>query len=281
MNTNSKQSTDKVHSAAIYGFVWVVLGLFAFVLLPAPEVDASLDLISPSDCEETDPCGPTDKVTVFRWTRSNSPLTQSYRVVFGESRDFDTITENFRVLPGPNDEKIIAPQVALNLANEFDDFKTYYWRVFALDESGIEVEVSTETFAFYYVQDASGFTVITGLVKSDLNQLGLVGAQVAVSSASHAGTENSVVKTEFNGVYIVIALTTDSSGAPINSLLEITVTKKGYQPIVEDGENLPEKDGDGVITVPDLVMESITNETDPSTSNNSAIPAILPFLIED
>jgi hypothetical protein len=99
--------------------------------------------------------------------------------------------------------------------------------------------------------------VITGLVKSDLNQAALVGARVAVSSALHAVTKNianRIVETEFNGVYIVIALTTDENKVPIDFPIEITYSKEGFQTFVADDLKETEK-VNGVITR-DLVMES-------------------------
>ena len=225
-------------------------------------LSSSLQLISPPNCEPTDPvpCGPTDAVTVFRWTRSENPLVHSYRVIFSDNPRFeDPLFEGDDIpeLPESNDEKIIAPQVALDLApRPFSRDTAYYWRVVALNEFGEEVERSLETFSFFFLIDGRGFTVFAGLVKSDFNQLGLAGARVVVSSAQHVDTDNSDVETVFNGEYIVIALTT-SKGNLIDFQLQITATKEGFRPIVIDEDDLPEKDIDDVITVDDLVMESI------------------------
>ena len=159
MYTNLKQPTDKIHSAVVCRSIVVLFALFAFIWLPTPEVGAALQLKSPPDCETIDPnppCGPTDRVTVFRWTRSENPLVHSYRVIFSEDPDF--IGENILELPEPGDEKIIAPQVALNLTkslangNFLSDFTDYYWRVVALDEFGGVVEQGQETFAFFMRQ---------------------------------------------------------------------------------------------------------------------------------
>jgi hypothetical protein len=257
MNSNSKQSTDKTHSAAVCRIIGVILGLLAFIWLPTPEVDASLQLKSPPDCETTDPapCGPTDAVTVFRWTRSENPLVHSYRVIFSDRRDFRNgiILE----LPEPGDEKIIAPQVAPLRGTGFDAQTTYYWRVVALDEFGDEVERSREVFSFWFgnISFNKKFTVISGLVKSDFNQLGLAGARVALGS--NAKSANSIATTEFNGEYIVIALT-DSSNFLISCQIEITFTKDGYKPttvcLQENGaikrdlvmESIGDVDGDGL-----------------------------------
>jgi len=264
MNTNSKQSTGRTHSGAVCRIIGVLFGLFTFIWLSTPEVAAALQLISPPNCKtpnNLDLCDETDGVTVFRWTQSEDPRVDSYRVIFSENPDFtdplfqDGITPE---LPGPGDKKIVAPQAFLDLRNgPFVSFEPYFWRVVALDESGRVVEQSQETYAFFYEQDGSGFTVITGLVKSDFNQAALVGARVAVSSPEHTVTTdatNSIAETIFNGVYIVIALTTDSIGDPIDFPIEVTYTKEGFQTIVADDLQKTEK-VNGVITR-DLVMES-------------------------
>lgn len=59
--------------------------------------------------------------------------------------------------------------------------ETFHWRVIGQDESGDPVGQSLEVFSFSFSIDGRGFTVISGLAKSDLNQLGPVGARVAVS----------------------------------------------------------------------------------------------------
>jgi hypothetical protein len=259
MYKNPKQSTGKIQSGPVFKGIVMLFGLFAFIWLPTLEVDAALLLNSPPDCETNDPfpCGPTDAVTVFRWTPSEDPRVDSYRVIFSENTDF--IGDNILELP------IIAPQVALNLANNlangnfFFSFTNYYWRVDALDEFGQVVESGQETFAFFYEQDASGFTVIAGLVKSDLNQAGLVGAQVAVSSDRHIDTKNPnnrIAQTVFNGEYIVIALTTDSNGDPIDFPIEITSTKEGFQTTVVDDLKESEKIN-GVITRDVLMKDDL------------------------
>jgi hypothetical protein len=253
MNTNSKQSADKTHSAAVCRIIGVFLGLIAFIWLPTSAVDASLQLKSPPDCETTDPapCGPTDQVTVFRWTRSENPQVHSYRVIFSDRRDFSNgiILE----LPETGDEKIIAPQVAPFRKTGFDANTTYYWRVVALDEFGGEVEKSREVFSFWFsfISFNKKFTVITGLVKSDFNQLGLAGARVALGS--DAKSANSIAATEFNGEYIVIAFT-DRGGFLISCQIEITFTKDGFKPTTVCLQ--PSGGQNGAITH-DLVMESI------------------------
>jgi len=244
MHTNSKQSTDKTQSAAVCRIIGVFLALFVFIWLPTPAVDASLQLKSPPDCERTDPapCGPTDAVTVFRWTRSENPLVHSYRVIFSDRRDFSNgiILE----LPELGDEEIIAPQVTPLRRTGFSPQTTYYWRVVALDEFGGEVEKSREVFSFWFpfIPFDKKFTVITGLVKSDFNQLGLAGARVALGS--NAKSANSIAATEFNGEYIVIAFTEE-----FGSQIEIKFTKDGFKPTTVSLQNGAFKH--------DLVMESI------------------------
>ena len=250
MITNLKQSIDKTHAQAVCRIIGVLFGLFAFIWLPTPEVDASLQLKSPPDCETTDPapCGPTDQVTVFRWTRSQNPLVHSYRVIFSDLRDFSNgiILE----LPEPGDEKIIAPQVAPLRQNGLNPNTTYYWRVVALDEFGGEVEKSREVFSFWYnfISFNKKFTVFAGLVKSDFNQLGLAGARVALGS--NAKSANSIASTEFNGEYIVVALT-DSSNILVSCEIEITFSKDGFKPTTVCLQQ------SGGQIVQDLVMESI------------------------
>jgi hypothetical protein len=253
MNTKSKQSTDKTHSGTVWRIIGVLFGLFAFIWLATPEVNASLKLKSPPDCELTDspPCGSTDQVTVFRWTRSENPRVHSYRVIFSDRRDFRNgiILE----LPEPGDEKIIAPQAAPLRKTGFDAQTTYYWRVVALDEFGGEVEKSQEVFSFWFpfLPFNGKFTVIAGLVKSDFNQLGLAGARVVLGS--NAESANSIVTTEFNGKYIAIAFT-DSGNSLVSCQIEITFTKDGFKPTTACLQ--PSFEQNGVVTH-DLVMESI------------------------
>ena len=183
-------------------------------------------------------------------------------------------------LPRPGDS-IVAPQVAVNLRDDLADFRDVplYWRVIGLDQAGDPVEQGQEVFSFLFIADQRGFTVITGLVKSDLNQLGLVGAQIAVSSARHVGTTNNIVETVFNGEYIAVAVTTDNDRVPIPFPIEITSTKEGFQTttvILQESEKI-----NGVITR-DLTMKSDGDgETDPSLLNAGALPAILSLLLGD
>ena len=122
MNKNSNQSIGKIRSGAVYGIIGVIIVLFAFIWLLTPEVDASLELISPG-CELTDPDDPdsceqqrTDEVTVFRWTRSDNPKVDSYRVIFS-----DLPSKIILELSESDSEKIIAPQVALDLGSKKND----------------------------------------------------------------------------------------------------------------------------------------------------------------
>ena len=180
----------------------------------------SLQLRSPPDGRQTNP------VTVFRWMRSEYPEVHSYRLLIALDQDMVTRVLD---LPGAGDNKIIAPQIAVRLWAD-DGHTDYFWRVIALDQSGNPVEQSQNIFSFSHIGDPSGYTVITGRVKSGLNQLGQSGARVAVSSALHSGTLNNIVETEFNGEYSVIARTTDSNGDPIPFPIEITSSKEGFQP---------------------------------------------------
>ena len=145
------------------------------------------------------------------------------------------------IYPRPGDKRIIAPQVAvqlLDLENSLDqiDFTTgkgnLCWYVIGQDVSGNLVDRSQQIFCFsYFVTIGNEWTVITGLVKSDLNQLGLAGARVAILG-EHSQTATSIVATEFNGEYIVIALTIDGHGDTIEFPIKITFTKEGFKPTV-------------------------------------------------
>jgi hypothetical protein len=271
MNTNSKQSTGKTYSRAVFRGIVMLFGLFAFIWLPITEVGAALQLISPTDDDFVEP------VTVFRWTRSDNPAVNSYRLIIAEDPNLDSIDLD---LPKPGDS-IVAPQVAVRLGSDLGVFEgvTLHWRVIGLDQAGNPVEQSHQVFSFTFFTDQRGFTVITGLVKSDLNQLGLVGARVAVSSSVHAATANSIVETEFNGEYIAIAVSTDNDGVPIPFPIEITSTKEGFLTttvILQESEKI-----NGVITRDLTMMSDGDGETDPSLLNAGALPAILSLLLGD
>jgi hypothetical protein len=178
-------------------------------------------------------------------------------------------------LPKPGDEKIIAPQVAVWLSG---NCQIYFWRVFGLDQSGDIIEQSQQVFSFLFriLEDEKGYTVISGLVKSDLNQAALVGARVAVTSGRHNETSNWVAVTLLNGEYIVIAFTRGRNGEyicsfgdpnccnleddpacdledPIPSPIRISFTKEGFKPTTV---SLPLPDFRAEITPEDLVLES-------------------------
>jgi len=229
------------------------------------DLHSSLRLISPPNGEQTEP------VTVFRWTRSQNPEVHSYRLRIAT----DPYMENeILSLPEPGGERIVAPQVAVRLRDLKDKNgkdlagQILYWQVIAkghvIVQSGSEGpdEESQEIFSFFFKRDNREYTQIRGLVTSDLHQLGLVGARVAVSSERHAVTTNSIAETVFNGVYIVIALTTDSNGDQIDLPLQITATKEGFGPKVVNQNELPPKDADGVITVPELEMRADDGDSD-------------------
>ena len=165
----------------------------------------SIELKSPPDGQEFIQ---SVTVTVFRWTRSDNPDVISYRLEIADNPDM----VEPKKFP-QNSDPIVAPQVDVQLFGlSIDpDIKTFHWHVIGigLNKNGdpVDVEIS-EVFSFKFEppEDSRGFTVITGIVKSDFNQAALVGARVAVSGA-HAGTFNDIAATEFNGEYIVIALT--------------------------------------------------------------------------
>jgi hypothetical protein len=191
---------------------------------------ASIQLQTPHHDSTPEP------VTVFRWTRSQNPAVHSYRLIISDDPNLDSIVFE---LPEPGGS-IIAPQAAVQLNSDLAVFEglALFWRVLGLNQSGSPVEQSQEIFSFSFFTDQRGFTVISGLVQSDLNQLGLAGARVAVQGAN-AQTANSIVQTEFNGEYIVIALTggitddfepDDSIGFPIS----IGFTKEGFKSRVLD-----------------------------------------------
>jgi hypothetical protein len=136
-----------------------------------------------------------------------------------------------------------------------------YWQVIAqgnvIVQSGSEGpdEESQEIFSFFFRPDNREYTQIRGLVTSDLHQLGLVGARVAVSSARHAGTTNSIAETEFNGEYIVIAVTQDSHGHEIEFPIEITSTKEGYHPEERELLSSDISDINDLVITCDLLMK--------------------------
>ena len=95
------------------------------------------------------------------------------------------------------------------------------------------ITVLYSLFAFIWlptpeVDAQTEFTVITGRVISDFDQAALVRVRVTVLG-KHAPV-NNIAETEFNGEYIVLALTTDSSGNPIPFPIEIRFTKEGFKP---------------------------------------------------
>ena len=161
-------------------------------------------------------------------------------------------------LPEPGGERIVAPQVAVRLRDLKDKNgkdlagRILYWQVIAkghvIVQSGSEGpdEESQEIFSFFFKRDNREYTQIRGLVTSDLHQLGLVGARVAVSSERHAVTTNSIAETVFNGEYIVIAVTRDYNGLEIGFPIEIRSTKEGYHPV--EKEIFEEERNGGIIT---------------------------------
>ena len=213
------------------------------------DLHSSLRLISPPNGEQTEP------VTVFRWTRSQNPEVHSYRLRIAT----DPYMENeILSLPEPGGERIVAPQVAVRLRDLKDKNgkdlagRILYWQVIAkghvIVQSGSEGpdEESQEIFSFFFKRDNREYTQIRGLVTSDLHQLGLVGARVAVSSERHAVTTNSIAETVFNGEYIVIAVTRDYNGLEIGFPIEIRSTKEGYHPV--EKEIFEEERNGGIIT---------------------------------
>ena len=146
------------------------------------------------------------------------------------------------------------------------------------------VETSQDTFAFFWdIPDAIQFTVISGLVKSDFNQLGLAGAQVAVISAQHAASADSIAATAFNGEYIVIAVTNDD-GRPATPI-EITFTKKGFKPtdiiwpifefpppstITRNLTMLQDSDGDGISDAVENASNCLKAD-DPDTDDDGIV----------
>jgi hypothetical protein len=274
MNTNSKQSTDKTHSGAVCRIIGVLFGLFAFILLPTPEVDASLLLISPPNGTRPVP----DSVTVFRWTRSENLAVDSYRLEIADDEEMQNIVLQ---LPKPGDSPIIAPQVAVDLrsdlSDERDEFEgdNLYWRVIGLDLFGDPLEPGQQIFLFSFITDDRGFTTIKGLVISDRNQLSLAGARVAVLG-SHAQTDEIIAFTDINGEYLVIALTTVNGNEKIPFPIVITSTKEGFKPTKV---NLPKTEKKTIIR--DLEMEIKGDSGDSEGDNLGALPSIQSLLLSD
>jgi hypothetical protein len=121
-----------------------------------------------------------------------------------------------------------------------------------------------EIFAFFFEQNNNGFTVISGLVKSDYNQAALVGADVAVTSDPHKNTKitgNSITVTLSDGMYTVIALTTDDNFRP-DLPIEITVAAKDHLDVVIQIPLPPDEGGTIRITEPELVMRADDGDGD-------------------
>jgi hypothetical protein len=234
---------------------------------------SSIQLISPPNCEpgllvqgvpsfiDPDECIPLDAVTVFRWTRSKNPRVSSYRLIIANDPNMENIDLN---LP-ENGDSIIAPQVAVRFPNSMG-LDPFYWRVIALDKFGTPVEQSQKIFSFTLRSDMFGeeLTIISGLVKSDLDLAELVGARVAVSSNEHISNDaDSIVATEFNGEYIVIALTAILGGTPprvpIAFPIVITCKKKVFQDteiFLQESENID------LEIKRDLLMKPIDSDKD-------------------
>ena len=175
----------------------------------------------------------------------------------------------------PTGIDVIAPQAAGGASTDHD-----FWRVFGLDQSGEPVEQTQEIFEVWSTSQEVSLTVISGLVKSDRNQVGLSGARVAVSSSAHAQRSDFITETVFNGEYSVIALTTDLNGDPIPSPIEITSTKSGFQATtvtLQESEKI-----NGTITR-DLVMQAGSDGGDNgrATDPSLTIPSILLLLTDD
>ena len=190
------------------------------------EHDTHLSLQAPPDNEFVDP------VTVFRWVPLDDPDLSTYRLIFAR----DPGAEEDVVLELPNEEEpgpITSPQIAFNLSGFCggEDSDPLFWTVAAEDASGAEIVRSQEVFSvFCRAGDPRGFTVISGLVKSNLNQKSLAGARVSVNSATGQGETlsfNNVAVTVFNEEYIVIAATRNN-GNPIDEEIVIKVEKAGF-----------------------------------------------------
>ena len=252
----------------------MLFGLFAFILLPTLEVDASLQLKSPPDgVHENFPI-------VFRWTRSANSAVRSYRLKIAMDQNMENVVLD---LPKAGNS-IIAPQIAVisGLVSHPDYPTYYYWRVIALDELGNPVEQSQEILSFDLggTAGAKKYTIISGMIKSDLNQLGLAGARVAVSGEGSGGPDY-IAESVFNGEYIIIAETSfipDGSNVP-NFPIKITSTKVGYQPttiILQESER-HEPDSSIFTITCDIMM---IFDTDPRRPDR-VLQAILTLLLGD
>ncbi len=162
---------------------------------------------------------------VLRWRPAADERVVSYRVRVAFDPEFQFQVSSFET---PSTQFL-----ATLSAEDFD----YFWRVEALDISGRVIALSPETFSFSVTAISAplGFTALTGLVKSNLNQAGITGATVSISSPRHVTGQGTIV-TQFNGEYIVIAQTTVSSfnnqAEPVPFPIQLTVTGPDIAPTV-------------------------------------------------
>jgi hypothetical protein len=203
-----------------------------------PPPSSSIGLYAPPD-------GIVDlpPIAVFRWSRSNKPTVQSYLLEISSNANFQGQSEFYQTT---------ATQLPVRLDDKLFGGTPYFWRVFGLSFGGISVDESQQVFSFEYEGDNRGFTVIRGLVRSDLNQAGLVGARVAVSSLKHyLNGSSSIAFTVDDEQYFVIAVTIDNNGDRIPLPIKISYTKEGFKPTSKD-VFFREDD----IEIEDVVMES-------------------------
>lgn len=189
-------------------------------------------LTSPAFDPEVD--DPVDvRAAVLRWTRSIDPAVKSYRLRFARDPLFETPIE-----PEAESE---TTQVAIRDLGQLEDntCQSVFTRILALDaaERIVAQSPGVSVFLSDNPSDDSGFTVLTGLVRSNANQAGIVGANVSISSDQHrtlTATNTPVADgsaaTIFNGEFFVVAITTDDTGLVIPGDIVVTVTGNDIQP---------------------------------------------------
>jgi len=182
----------------------------------------SYDLPSPIRLKKPYNNEKTDPVTVFQWRPSENPEVDTYQLIIAKDPEMKELVLET--------ELKIVPQVVIDF-NEFElDFPIeVFWLVRSFDKLGNPIGDSGKHLCILR-SDPGGFTPIGGLVTSDLTSLALSGAHVAVNTARHAQTENGDIDTASNGEYNITVRTIDQDGLEIQFPIEITATKKGFQP---------------------------------------------------
>lgn len=246
--------------------VWV-LGLVALLLAGAGPARAQVSAaplaqVSPADGAFLPPGA------VFRWNPIEDPNLTRYRLVVAADPSLELIRFTADIRDSDQDG-FIEPYIPVKFGQtDLFDLTAYFWGVVAVDLFGNEIARSPTSRTFLYELNGTGFTLLAGLVLSNLDQAAIAGATLRIASehklvnvgGEDGLSEEAVAQSVETGEYLMLVPRSDETGEPIDLPLEVDVLGEGFEParVEIEAEALSEDNIERIVEVAPVIPEVVS-----------------------